>query len=228
LTLPLVIAAAGLLASLAGAYALARANKERVAFAAFATSPFVAALLFVLLTRTPTTAATAAATPASPPAATQPAPASTAPAASAPQASSSAAPVALQTSKIDTWRREADELRRGRKFSEARDLYTRIVTEAPADADAWADLADATAAAAGGDLKAGTDAINHALAADPNHLKALWLKASLELQEKRYSSAVELWERLLAKLPKDSNDARIVTANLEETRTLAKGQGPSK
>ena len=35
----------------------------------------------------------------------------------------------------------------------------------------------------------------------------------------------DTWERLLAQLPPDSNDARIVRANLEETRALASKQG---
>lgn len=104
----------------------------------------------------------------------------------------------------------------------------RLVKAAPGDVDAWADLADTQAAAAGGDLKAAAAAIDRALAIDPNHLKALWIKASLELQEKRYDSAARVWEQLLARLPPDSNDARIVRANLDETRALASPQGAGR
>ncbi len=99
---------------------------------------------------------------------------------------------------------------------------------APFDADAWADLGDSSAAAAGGDLKAGVQAIDRALQIDPRHPKSLWLKASLELQEQRYSSAADLWQRLLGQLDPASNDAQIVRANLEESRNLAAQQGAGR
>ena len=98
----------------------------------------------------------------------------------------------------------------------------------PGDADAWADLGDGSAAAAGGDLRAGREAIGLALAIDPNHPKALWLEASLELQEQRYGEAAEHWQRLLSVLAADSDDARIVRANLEETRALAARTGAER
>jgi cytochrome c-type biogenesis protein CcmH len=128
-------------------------------------------------------------------------------------------------SDVDGWRRRAEELRSARRFPEARALYEKVAEAAPSDPDGWADLADASAAAAGGDLSAGRDAIDRALKLDPNHLKALWLDASLELQQKNYTKAAELWQRLLTLLPADSSDARIVRANLEETRALASPQG---
>jgi hypothetical protein len=127
--------------------------------------------------------------------------------------------------KAAALRTQADQLRQGKRFTDARDAYARLVKLVPEDADAWADLADASAAAAGGDLKAGAAAIDKALLADPDHLKALWLKASLELQEKRYTTAMELWHHLLGQLPAGSNDAQIVSANLAETRVLAAREG---
>jgi len=95
------------------------------------------------------------------------------------------------------------------------------------DADAWADLGDASAAAAGDDLTAGRDAIDRALTLNPAHTKALWLKASLELQEHHYAAAAKLWQVLLGHLPAGSSDAKIVEANLEEARALdARGGRP--
>jgi cytochrome c-type biogenesis protein CcmH len=127
--------------------------------------------------------------------------------------------------KAEALRTEAQQLRQGKRFADARDAFAKLVKLVPEDADAWADLADASAAAAGGDLKAGATAIDKALLADPDHLKALWLKASLELQEKRYTTAMELWHHLLGQLPAGSNDAQIVSANLAETRALAAREG---
>lgn len=207
---PIIAAALAFLAGLGLALWLARGGRERAAFAAIVGSPVLAAAAFAAVTSLPrpearsagaTSAPAATSTPASPPVA------------------------AGAATEADGLRRQADELRLAKRYPEARAAYERLVKAAPGDVDAWADLADAQAAAAGGDLKAGSAAMDRALSIDPNHLKALWLKASLELQEKHFSSASQLWERLLAQLPPDSNDARIVRANLEETRALASGKG---
>lgn len=208
----------GLGACIALALDLGRVGRERLGFLAYALSPAIAALAYCLVSGFGTAPA---ATASAPPAAASPAAASATPA-------SSIAPSPEATTEVSAWRAEATKLRAAKKFAEARELYTRIVGAAPNDADAWADLADATAAAAGGDLNAAATAIDHALRVDASHPKALWLKASLELQDKRYASAVDLWQRLLAQLPGDSNDARIVSANLEEARGLAARAGASR
>jgi tetratricopeptide (TPR) repeat protein len=207
---PIAIAVLAFLAALGLALWLARGGRERTAFAAIVGSPMVAAAAFAAVNSLPRHEAAGAAAAAAPAATSTPA---------AAPAAAGGAPAA------DGLRRHADELRLAKRYGEARDAYEQVVKAAPGDVDAWADLADAQAAAAGGDLKAGSSAMDRALAIDPNHLKALWLKASLELQEKRFASAGQLWERLLAQLPPDSNDARIVRANLDETRALASKQG---
>ncbi len=206
---PIIAAVLGLLAGLGLALWLARGGRERAAFAAIVGSPVLAAVAFAAVTSLPRHEAAGAGAPVA-----TPAPA--------------AAPAAGAASEADGLRRQADELRLAKRFPEARAAYEKLVAASPGDVDAWADLADAQAAASGGDLKAGSAAIDRALSIDPNHLKALWLKASLELQEEHYGSASQLWERLLAQLPPDSNDARIVRANLEETRALASKQGAGR
>lgn len=210
---PIVAAAIAFAAGLGLALWLARTGRERAAFAALVASPVFAAAAFAAVTSLPRHD-------------TADAGGTAAPAATAPPPPPPAGPVvAGAATEADGLRRKAEELRLARRFTEARDAYEQLVKATPGDVDAWADLADAQAAASGGDLKAGSEAIDRALAIDPNHLKALWLKASLELQEKHYGNAGQLWERLLAQLPPDSNDARIVRANLEETRALASRQG---
>jgi cytochrome c-type biogenesis protein CcmH len=89
------------------------------------------------------------------------------------------------------------------------------------DADAWADLADSAASAAGNDLTKGRDAIIHALAINPQHRKALWLRASLELQEQRYATAAATWRELLALVAEGSSDAKVIAANVAEADVLA-------
>ena len=205
----------GLGAGLALAFDLGRIGRERLGFIAYSLSPAIAALAYCLVTGFPAAPGAAATTP---PAAAAPSPAP----------ASSIAPSPEATTEVSAWRAEATKLRGAKQFVQARGVYERIVAATPNDADAWADLADATAAAAGGDLNAAATAIDHALRVDGNHPKALWLKASLELQDKRYASAVDLWQRLLAQLPGDSNDARIVSANLEEARAFAARAGAGR
>lgn len=205
---PVLAAVAAFLASLVASVALSRARRPDGSFALLLGAPVVAVLTFVGVAAASHDAA------GTPSAATAAAPA---------PAADGAAP--RLASEVDGWRHAAGELRGAHRYAEARDVFRKIVAAAPMDADAWADLGDATAAAAGDDLAAGSDAIDRALSLDPRHAKALWLKASLELQQKRYAAAVELWQRLLAVVPAGSNDARIVKANLEESQALAAGGG---
>lgn len=114
-----------------------------------------------------------------------------------------------------------EQLRIQRKFSEAASAFREAVEADPTDADAWADLADSSAAAAGKDLTAGREAIERALAIDPHHVKALWLRASLELQERRYPEAAATWRELRALVPPGSADDRVIEANIAEADALA-------
>lgn len=116
---------------------------------------------------------------------------------------------------------EGQRLRVQRRFAEAEAAYREAVTADPMDADAWADLADSAAAAANNDLTRGREAIQRALAIDPRHRKALWLRASLELQEQRYVAAAATWRELSALVPAGSTDARVIAANIVEADVLA-------
>lgn len=116
---------------------------------------------------------------------------------------------------------EGQKLRVQRRFAEAQAVYEQAVKENPMDADAWADLADSAASAAGNDLTRGRDAIVRALAIDPRHRKALWLRASLELQEQRYGAAAASWRELQALVAEGSADARVIAANIAEADALA-------
>ena len=116
---------------------------------------------------------------------------------------------------------EGQHLRVQRKFAEAEAAYRQAVIADPMDADSWADLADSAASAAGNDLTKGRDAIMRALAIDPKHRKALWLRASLELQEQRYAEAAASWRELQSLVAPGSSDARIIAANIVEADSLA-------
>ena len=225
MTVSLICAAFGLVATLGVAFWLLHRKFDRPAFAAMLAAPLVAGLVFVaagtvLKGRTPAPAAGQDPTPTTAQTHAEPAQAAA--------GESTATPAPGGAGAVGTLRQEAEDLRRSKHFAEAKEIYAKITRLAPFDADAWADLGDASAAAAGGDLKAGVQAIDRALEIDSKHPKALWLKASLELQEKHYSGAADLWQRLLDQLDPTSNDAQIVRANLDETRTLATRQGAGR
>ena len=116
---------------------------------------------------------------------------------------------------------EGQRLKVQRRFREAELEFRKAVETA----DSWADVADCAAAAAGNDLSAGREAIDRALAINPQHRKALWLRASLEVQEGRYATAAATWRTLSGQVPDDSPDARIIAANIVEADELAARAG---
>jgi hypothetical protein len=119
----------------------------------------------------------------------------------------------------------ADEARRQRRYPQAVDTYKKVIAEDGMTDDAWADYADAIAAVTAS-LKGEPEvAIGRALAMNPRHAKALWLKASLEHETREYVAAAATWRELLAVVPPDSSDARIIEANIAQAVKLAGDQG---
>jgi tetratricopeptide (TPR) repeat protein len=181
-----------------GAIALRR-GRERLALGCLALAPLIAVLPFIIR-HVPVANAPAQAPPPAPPTAV-------------------ASPT--DPSGLSIRRAEAAALAASHEYARARDAYAALVREQPGDADLWADLADASAGAANGDLETGAQAIERALELNPRHIKALWLKASLELARRRYPQAIALWQQLLALLPPDSEDHKVVEANVREAQGLA-------
>jgi len=117
----------------------------------------------------------------------------------------------------------AEEHRRKREFKQACAAYAEAARLGAMTADSWADYADAQASLAGKLAGEPEKAIARALQLDPQHPKALWLKASLAHEQHRYQEALTTWRQLLAVVPPGSSDARIVEANIAEAARLAKG-----
>jgi len=122
---------------------------------------------------------------------------------------------------------QANALRVQRKFTEAKAAYTSLIEANAMTADSWADYADVLAssngATAGSAKLAGqpAQAIDKALALDPNHPKALWLKASFAHEERRYSDALAIWRQLRRVIGNSETDQRIIDANIAEAMALA-------
>jgi cytochrome c-type biogenesis protein CcmH len=91
------------------------------------------------------------------------------------------------------------------------------------DADLWAEYAFANAMANGRQLQGKPlELVNKALKLDPENLKGLELAGSAAFQAKDYKQAIEYWQRLLSKVPADSEVAESVKQRLEEAKSLAK------
>lgn len=198
-----VLAVVALLLAVTIAVILIRKGRDKAAFACLVAAPVLAALPIALWPADGTGSTSAD-----------------------PQAGLSAPPAgnAAPSTPAEAARARAEQARAARQWPAARDAFAELTRLTPDDADAWADLADATAAAANGDLGAGEDALTRALALDPNHVKALWLQASLQRQRGDYAAAAQLWERLIGLVPAGSDEAKALAANLEEARARASGQ----
>lgn len=126
-----------------------------------------------------------------------------------------------------SWLALAQIARSERRFPAAKDAYEKAIPLHVMTADSWADYADVLAAVSGSLRSDSAGPIAKALATDPQHKKALWLHASLALEEQRYPDALTAWKRLRAVIADDSPDARIVDANIAEAEQLLRGAATS-
>jgi len=98
-------------------------------------------------------------------------------------------------------------------FARARELL------GDGDAQMLADYADAAATAAGRRFDDRSRAlIAAALAADPANAKALELDASALYEAGDYARAASQWEKLLERMDPKSDHARVIAANIAESR----------
>jgi len=121
-----------------------------------------------------------------------------------------------------SWFGLAQARRVAREFDRANEAYAKALALEPRNADAWADYADSLASVGGRSLAGKpAQAVERALAINPNHVKGLWLSASLALEQHRYKDALAQWQRLRAALPPGSPDIPIIDANVAEAQQLA-------
>ena len=122
----------------------------------------------------------------------------------------------------------ADAHRTKREFEAARSAYVKAIAAKVMTAQSWADYADVVGTLAGGTLNdQAAEAIDNSLALDGSNLKALWLEATLALQQKRYPDALALWQKLRGLLPEASSDAQLVESNIAEAAQLAGMKSPA-
>jgi cytochrome c-type biogenesis protein CcmH len=117
---------------------------------------------------------------------------------------------------------EASAARRDKKLADAAAIYSQLAASGQMNADSWADYADTAASLQGSKLAGEPETfIARSLALDPQHPKALWLKASADEEAGRWNDAVLVWQKLETVLEPRSADAKIVVANLQHDLKLA-------
>jgi len=108
------------------------------------------------------------------------------------------------------------------KHERAVAAYARAAQLLPQNADILADYADSVAMAQGRSLEGEPSALlKRALAADPNHVKALALAGTAEFDRRNYAGAIAYWERILKVVPPDTEFTRSVIGSIAEARGLA-------
>jgi cytochrome c-type biogenesis protein CcmH len=130
----------------------------------------------------------------------------------------------LQTNPSDVqgWTMLARSYSSMERFGEAAGAYAKATELSPKDADLWAEYAFSTAMASGRKLEGKpTELINQALKVDPENAKALQLAGSAAFEARDYKKAVDYWQRVLSKVPPDSEVGQTITARINEAKSLA-------
>lgn len=109
-----------------------------------------------------------------------------------------------------------------RRFGDASAAYAKAVALLPNNAQLLADYADVLAMNNGRSMQGEPEkAIQQALQADPNNIKALALAGTAAMQRNDYRSAIEWWQKLLVLVPPDSPIARSISANISQAQGLS-------
>lgn len=110
-----------------------------------------------------------------------------------------------------------------RRFDESLPAYRKAIEQRPADAQLYADYADALAVTQGSKLDGEPiKLIDKALSLDANNFKALSLSGTVAYDKQDYKAAASLWERAVQHAPADNpNLAKQMQAALDDARQRA-------
>ena len=108
------------------------------------------------------------------------------------------------------------------RYAQAVEAYAKAAERSPRDAQLLADLADVLAMARGQSLQGEPEQLAlRALEIEPGNLKALALAGSAAFERKDFAAAAKHWERMLAYVEPNTEDARAIQQNVAEARSLA-------
>lgn len=114
------------------------------------------------------------------------------------------------------------------RFPEAVKAYARTGPMLDTSAELLVDYADTLAAVERGFSKDVLALIDKALKLEPTNMQGLWLRGTAFYEAGRYDKALVDWELLLKSLPPDSEEARVVSGNIAEVRSLQAAQSAKK
>jgi cytochrome c-type biogenesis protein CcmH len=137
-----------------------------------------------------------------------------------------AAKLKQQPDDIDGWSLLGRAYQATQRFAEARDAFGHALDLAPNDPDLMVEYAQAMALATPDHRLAGKprELIDKALGIAPANQRGLWLSGIGDYQEGRYKTAITTWNRLLPQLPKGSDLAASVAAQIADAQALAAGK----
>jgi len=102
--------------------------------------------------------------------------------------------------------------------------YRRALALRPNDPDLLADAADVFAVAAGGRLDGEPmQLVDRALAADPNHVKALALQGSWLVTRRDFAGAIAAWKKAMKAAPPGDPIGAYIGHQIEALRAMAAG-----
>lgn len=110
------------------------------------------------------------------------------------------------------------------RYDEAVKAYAHagpLLDESP---DLLVDYADAVASVAQGFNEQSQQLLEKALKLEPNHAQGLWMRGSASFDAGRFDRAIADWEKLLAQLPAESEEAQAMRGNIAEAKKRAGGK----
>lgn len=112
------------------------------------------------------------------------------------------------------------------KYGEASAAYAKATALKSDDADLWADYAFSLAMARDQKLQGKpVELIKKALQLDPENPKALELAGSAAFEAQDYKRAIEYWQKLIAKVPANSEVADSLNERINKAKTRAESAG---
>lgn len=127
---------------------------------------------------------------------------------------------------FDGWKMLARSYTSLGKYREASEAYAKATALKSDDPDLLADYAFSLAMAGGQKLQGKpVQIINKALEIDPNNPKALELAGSAAFEANDYKRAIEYWQKLLDRVPANSEVANSLTERINKAKTRAASAG---
>ena len=112
------------------------------------------------------------------------------------------------------------------RYEEATRAFDRAGKLVDEDPHLLSEYAEALALATGGSLRGRpSELLARALKLDPDFPDALVLAGTAAYEREDYAAAVVHWERLLKRLPPDSDDARVLSESIGKARAAAGKKG---